>query len=120
MTSITGTASLGLGLSPSKIGSSSKTKTSLEDIFAAQEAKEAQKAEEGKAAVADFIKFAKMSPAERIRAAFLKDHNLTEESLSKLSPTEREKIEEEIKKLVKTKLGLDDANGTGQLVDVSV
>lgn len=91
---------------------------SRDEIFAAQDAaQEAKNAQSGEATV-EFLKFAKMSPAERIRAAYLKEHGLTEDDLTKLPKEEREKIEEAIKQLIKKKLGLDERAGAGQLVDL--
>ena len=111
---LTGTLTTALG----QIGR--KKPPSRDEIFAAQDAAQEAKTSESNAAKTEFLKFAKMSPAERIRAAYLKDHNLTEESLAQLSKEERMKIEEEIKKLIKTKLGLDEAGGAGQITDITV
>ncbi len=115
MTSVASAGGLGLSLNP--IGGR-KIASTRDEIFAAQEAKQAQKAEESQQTKTEFLTFAKMSPAERLRAAYLKDHNLTEESLAKLSKEERAKIEAEIKQLIKTKLGLDQSK-TGQVADVT-
>jgi hypothetical protein len=46
-----------------------------------------------------------MTPAERIRFAYLQSKGLTEEQLANLPPEEREKIEAEIKEELKNKLG---------------
>ena len=46
----------------------------------------------------EFLKWAKMNPIERLRAQYLKDHNLTEEKLASMSNEERQKIEDDIKK----------------------
>ncbi|HAX91945.1 MAG TPA: hypothetical protein DCY07_07040 [Rhodospirillaceae bacterium] len=118
MTIVSSSSMLGNDLTGA-LGAIGRKKTPTRDeIFAAQEAKEALKAEESQQSKTEFLKFAKMSPAERLRAAFLEEHGLTEESLAQLPKEERMKIEEEIKKLIKTKLGLDDIQ-TGQLADVS-
>lgn len=47
---------------------------------------------------ADFLKEAKKSPIERWRAAYLKAHGLTEESLAALPPEQRSAIEEDMRK----------------------
>lgn len=109
-------------LAISNLGTSSiaRAKTKREEIFAEQAAQEANKQLESASAKTEFLKFAKMSPAERIRAAYLKEHGLSEESLASLPKEEREKIEEEIKKLIKTKLGVDETKGSGQIVDITV
>jgi len=120
MSSIASLTSATSGLS-SLTGSSSTKKTStLEDILAAQKAKEDQKTQESESAKTEFLNFAKMSPAERIRAAYLKEHNLTEKDLASMGSDEREKIEAEIKELIKTKLGLDKNQRTGHLANVTV
>ena len=50
-----------------------------------------------------FLEWAHMPPEERVRAKYLKDHDLTEDKLSELPAQERaaheDKIAEEIKKL---------------------
>ncbi|MFP5075763.1 hypothetical protein ACLE20_00480 [Rhizobium sp. YIM 134829] len=53
----------------------------------------------------EFLTWSRMTPAERIRAQYLKDHNLTEESLKAAKPEEREAIEKEIAERIKRELG---------------
>lgn len=118
MSILSASSSLGSGSALTLAGTAQKKTPTRDEIFAAQAAKESLKAEESQQAKTEFLKFAKMSPAERIRAAYLKDHGLTEETLAQLPREERLKIEEEIKKLIKTKLGLDETQA-GQLTDVS-
>jgi hypothetical protein len=65
----------------------------------------------------DFLRYAKMSPMERMRANILKGMNLTEEQLGALPQDEQRKIEEKIKDSIR-KMVSDDGR-TGQLVDVS-
>ncbi|MDD3182791.1 MAG: hypothetical protein PHD48_08330 [Alphaproteobacteria bacterium] len=120
MTSLSSTSAINSSLTSALTQVGRKKLPSRDEIFATQDEETAKKAEESKATVADFLSYARMSPAERIRADFLKDHNLTEESLASMSSTEREKIEEQIKQLVKTKLGLNENQKAGQLVDVTV
>ncbi|WP_052063426.1 hypothetical protein [Nitrincola sp. A-D6] len=52
-----------------------------------------------------------MTPAERIRYAYLQSKGITEEQLASLPPEEREKIEAEIKEELKNKLGTVADNG---------
>lgn len=52
----------------------------------------------------EFLEFARMNPAERIRAAYLKEKGLTEEDLAAMPKEEREKIEEEIRELIEKKV----------------
>ena len=55
----------------------------------------------------EFAKWMDMSPAEMIRAQYLADHDMTEEQLAALPPEERQKIEDDIEKTIKEKLGFD-------------
>ena len=120
MAGLSGTSALGSTLATALGQIKRKKSPSREEIFAAQDAADASKAAASGDAKAEFVKFAKMTPAERIRAAYLKEHGLTEDDLTKLPKEEREKVEQEIKKLIKTKLGLDENGRTGQIVDVTV
>lgn len=52
----------------------------------------------------EFLKWAKMNPVERLRAQYLKDHNLTEEKLAAMPTEERQKIEDDIKKQIEKML----------------
>lgn len=56
-----------------------------------------------------FLEFVKQSPAERLRAAMLKELGLTEESLAGMAPAERLAIEEKIKERLKQKMGVTEA-----------
>ncbi|WP_417319076.1 hypothetical protein [Emcibacter sp.] len=58
--------------------------------------------------VEEFLKWSKMNPAERIRAQYLKEHGLTEESLAALPEEKREAIEKEIEELIEDKMALGD------------
>ncbi len=62
--------------------------------------------DESKALFEDIARFARMSPADLIRAKYLSDHDMTEESLQALPDDERRKIEAEIVEQVKTELGV--------------
>ncbi|AYG58497.1 hypothetical protein [Rhizobium jaguaris] len=55
----------------------------------------------------EFAKLANMTPAEKIRAQYLEQHHLTEESFSKLPADEQKAINDEIAKQVKQQLGID-------------
>lgn len=56
--------------------------------------------------IEDFLKWAQMSPEERIRAQYLEEEGLTEEALQGLSAEERQAVEDEIAALIEEKLGL--------------
>ncbi|MBC7311749.1 MAG: hypothetical protein H5U11_04560 [Rhizobium sp.] len=57
--------------------------------------------------LAEFSKWAHMDAAEMIRAKYLEDKGLTEESLAAMDPDARKAIEEEIAELIKNQLGVD-------------
>lgn len=67
-------------------------------------------------AVDKFMKYQKMSIAEKLRASYLAEKHLTEESLAAMSPEDRMKIEEEIAQRVREKLAESvrkEVNGEG-------
>lgn len=55
----------------------------------------------------EFLKRAKMSLAEQIRAKILEAHGLSEEDLRSMDPKERAPIEEEIRKAVERAMGVE-------------
>ncbi|MBB4568324.1 hypothetical protein [Rhizobium leucaenae] len=57
--------------------------------------------------VDEFTKLAHMTPAEKIRAQYLEQHNLMEESFRKLPADQQKAINDEIAKQVKQQLGID-------------
>jgi len=58
-----------------------------------------------KSAVEEFLRWAEMSPAERIRAQFLESRGLREDSLKAMPENEREAIEAEIEQRIRDLLG---------------
>ena len=52
-----------------------------------------------------------MTPAEKIRARYLEQHHLTEESLRALPADQQKAINDEIAKQVKQQLGIDNKSG---------
>jgi hypothetical protein len=54
--------------------------------------------------VEEFLRESKKSPIERLREAYLKAHNLSEESLAALPPSERQAIEDDIRKAIQQAL----------------
>ncbi|WP_337184793.1 hypothetical protein [Shinella sp.] len=63
--------------------------------------------------LSDFMELSKMTPVERLRKELLESMGLTEESLADLPPEAREAIEEEIRRTVKERLGIDDTREAG-------
>jgi hypothetical protein len=55
----------------------------------------------------EFAKLANMTPAEKIRAQYLEQHNLTEDSFSKLPADQQKAINDEIANQIKQQLGND-------------
>lgn len=69
-----------------------------------------QKAEKSAARddlISQFLEYSEMTLVERIRAAYLSDHNMTEEQLAALPDDQREAIEDEIAEAVKRQLGVE-------------
>ena len=67
---------------------------------------------------ADFLKYAKMTPFDRMRAGILKSMNLTEDDLAKMSPDQRKAVEEKIRDAIEKQLEKQ-GQKTGSLVDLS-
>ncbi len=61
---------------------------------------------------AEFEKWADMTLAERIRAQYLEEHDLTEESLAAMSEEDRAPILEAIKEATERQLGTTDDKGS--------
>jgi hypothetical protein len=72
-----------------------------------------------KSAKDEFMDYAKLTPAQKMRAAMLAKMGVTEEQLKAMSPEERQKIEDQIKKQIKEQVQNDPAMKKGSLVDVS-
>jgi|GEM_PF-5873384 len=64
-------------------------------------------------AVSAFMKYQKMSIAEKIRASYLAAHKLTEEDVAQMEPKEREKIEKQIADAIRRKI-TSQSQGTAQ------
>jgi hypothetical protein len=61
--------------------------------------------------LAEFAKLASMTPAEKIRAQYLKDNNLTEDQFSQLSADKQKEINDQIAAEIKQKLGVGGMSG---------
>lgn len=68
---------------------------------------EAEARAEAKSLIEEFSEWAHMDVAELIRAQYLQDQGLTEESLAAMDPDARKAIEEDIAELIKERLGVD-------------
>jgi hypothetical protein len=69
-------------------------------------------------AVEDFMAFARMTPAQKMRAAILGSMGLTEDGLKAMEPKERAKIEEKIKQLIQQKVEQSVEKKTGVAIDI--
>jgi hypothetical protein len=66
----------------------------------------------------DFLDYARMSVAERIRAQFLQDEKLTEEKLRELDAKQRERIEEKIREAIEEKIAGETGKTVGGIADL--
>ena len=71
-----------------------------------------------KSAKDEFMDYAKLTPAQKMRAAMLAKMGVTEEQLKAMSPEERQKIEDQIKKQIKEQVQNDPNMKKGSLLDV--
>jgi hypothetical protein len=69
-------------------------------------------------AVQDFMAFAQMTPAQKMRATILGSMGLTEDGLKAMDPKDRAKIEEKIKELIQQKVEQSVEKKTGMAVDI--
>jgi ABC-type lipoprotein release transport system permease subunit len=69
-------------------------------------------------AVDDFMAYAKMTPAQKMRAAILGSMNLTEDQLKGMDPKERAKVEEKIKEMIQEKVEQSVEKQTGAVIDL--
>lgn len=91
-------------------GTLSEMRLDASEPSASEKAKASSKATE-----AEFGKWAKMSPAEKIQAQILAQHSLTEESFRSLPKEMRDEIEKEIQAAIKRQYGVDDEISAGAL-----
>lgn len=73
-----------------------------------------------KTAEEDFLDYARMSVAERIRAQVLQEEKLTEEKLAELDAKQRAAIEERIREKVAEKITGETGKDIGVIADLTV
>jgi hypothetical protein len=73
---------------------------------------------QGNSVVQDFLDYAKMSPAERMRENILKSLGMTEQQFEKLSPAQQQAVNQKIQQIMLQQIQ-QNAGKTGQLVNVS-
>lgn len=68
----------------------------------------------------EFLKYAAMTPAEKMRAAMLAKLGVTEEELKAMTPEERAKVEQKLKDMIKQQVenDPDGKSKTGQIADI--
>ncbi|KRA60239.1 hypothetical protein ASD79_08355 [Caulobacter sp. Root655] len=71
-----------------------------------------------KTAKDEFLDYAKLTPAQKMRAAMLGKMGLTEEQLKAMDPKERQKIEDKLKEQIKAQIENDPKMKQGALVDI--
>ena len=99
--------------------------STLSKINAATAAKPAASSSDPLAAVPEksakdeFMDYAKLTPAQKMRAAMLAKLGVTEEQLKAMDPKERQKIEDQLKEQIKQQVQNDPNMKKGSLLDVS-
>lgn len=99
--------------------------STLSKINAATAAKPAESSSDPLAAVPaksakdEFMDYAKLTPAQKMRAAMLAKLGVTEEQLKAMDPKERQKIEDQLKEQIKQQVQNDPNMKKGSLLDVS-
>lgn len=68
-------------------------------------------------AAQEFQDYAKLTPAQKMRASILKSMGLKEEDLAGMDSAKRQQVEDKIKEMIKARLE-QNADKKGQLVDV--
>ena len=74
--------------------------------------------QEGSSVAREFLKYAKMSPGERLREAAMKSMKLTEDQLQGMSLEQRNAIEEAIKEKIKALIQQSLEKTTGAFADI--
>jgi hypothetical protein len=74
----------------------------------------------GDTAVQDFMAYAKMTPAEKMRASILGSMGFTEDNLKAMDPKDREKVEAKIEEMIRQKVQQSTEKKTGMPIDLKV
>lgn len=69
-------------------------------------------------AEAEFLDYARMSPAQRLRASILDALGVSEDDLRAMEPKERKAMEQKIQEMIKAKIEGDPQARPGSLLDV--
>ena len=74
----------------------------------------------GKTAEAEFLEFAKKTPAEHIRDAMLKKLGLTQEEFDKMDPEAQRAVTDKINEEIKKQVEASGSKLTGMITDITV
>jgi hypothetical protein len=66
-----------------------------------------------------FLKYANMTPAERMQAQMLNELGITEDQFKAMSPAEQQKVLDKIRELVKQQVQNSSDKRTGMITDIS-
>ncbi|MCP1791806.1 hypothetical protein [Bradyrhizobium japonicum] len=106
------------GYQPAKAGSSTgASKPSVTDNGGLPQANE-DSASGDSSVVQEFLKYAKMNPFDRMRAAILKSMNLSEADLANMTPDQKAAVEQKIRDAIEKQLEKKDQQ-PGSLIDQS-
>ncbi|KGT78201.1 hypothetical protein MA20_18920 [Bradyrhizobium japonicum] len=106
------------GYQPAKAGSATgASKPSVTDNGGLPQANE-DSASGDSSVVQEFLKYAKMNPFDRMRAAILKSMNLSEADLANMTPNQRAAVEQKIRDAIEKQLEKKDQQ-PGSLIDQS-
>ncbi|MBR0823142.1 hypothetical protein JQ627_34990 [Bradyrhizobium liaoningense] len=103
------------GYQPAKAGSSTgASKPSVTDNRLPQANEDSASGDSS--VVQEFLKYAKMNPFDRMRAAILKSMNLSEADLANMTPDQRAAVEQKIRDAIEKQLEKKDQK-PGSLID---
>jgi len=67
----------------------------------------------------EFLEYARMTPAEKLRESVLRSLGVSEEELKRMDSKERQRIEEQVRELIRQKVESDGSDQKGAIVDVT-
>jgi hypothetical protein len=105
----------------SSFGASTLTQTQTATATASAGSATGESTTSAKSAREAFLDYAKLTPAQKMRAAILSKLNITEEELKAMPPKKRQRIEDQIKEMIKQQVmgGDKDKIQRGTLLDLT-
>ena len=67
----------------------------------------------------EFLEYARMTPAEKLRESVIRSLGVSEEELKRMDSKERQRIEEQVRELIRQKVESDGSDQKGAIVDVT-